>query len=206
MATIDTTQLLKQLTQPSKQMENLARGNVGRVLAVNKRLALGDLNQHPVSQELSAGPEGENITKTLSGRSGNLYAFLGFPKGFDPVIQIYDILDGQIKLKSLPPTVKTSGSKITYTYTVEAPTIREIYNQTKHPAANEFGDVSWVKAIEEGYDNLKYYLFKAGLERWSRSGAAIQSKTVVKQSPESSKPISYVSEILSKFVNRLRGL
>ena len=44
---------------------------------------MNDFENHPLTRELSGGSEGSNITGTMS--KGNVFSFIGFESGYDPV-------------------------------------------------------------------------------------------------------------------------
>ena len=50
-----------------------------------------EFNEHPITMELAAGPEAENISGTLSGY-GNLFSFIGFHEEEDPVELVRQLL------------------------------------------------------------------------------------------------------------------
>ena len=56
-----------------------------------KNQMIDEFLNHPVSVELAAGPSAGNISGTLGGVS-NLFAFIGFSQGDDPLIPILKVL------------------------------------------------------------------------------------------------------------------
>lgn len=189
-------QILDKITHPRRSLENLAMGNAQRVFDVKKRLLLGNLNKHPVSQELNAGADGENITGTLGGRSGNLFAFIGFPAGSDPVGELWDILNQETRMVKKAKSIQRKGKILTYSFLVLYPFMEELYNMTPY---KDWGPGSWLRGIEHGISNLRFYLYSLKVGPWSRSGMAIQSKHVVRDSPGSSTGTKYMTEILQNF-------
>jgi hypothetical protein len=56
-----------------------------------KQELLKDYNDHPVTQELEAGVDSENISQTLNG-IGNLTTYIGFQDGANPTEPVRDKL------------------------------------------------------------------------------------------------------------------
>lgn len=151
--------------------------------------------QHSVSKEIDAGPKATNISGTLAGY-GNLFSFLGFDDGSDPLMIIENILSEKLRTKVRS---KRDG---TFIVTVYTPTNKEIFAAT--PLAWASG-LSWAEAIEKGsISNLSNYLFNPSGFNFSTSGTGIQSKKKV--SGVKMKRTPYISEIIKDFKKELRKI
>ena len=64
----------------TKLVRDIAVDEANKVLERAKKIAIKEFNTHPVTRELRAGPEAQNVSNTLGGR-GNLFSFIGFMSG-----------------------------------------------------------------------------------------------------------------------------
>ena len=65
-----------------------------------KQLMIDEFNSHPVTVEIKAGPYAGNYSDTLVGvAQGNLFSFIGFEEGYDPIAPILQVLNN-IKITS----------------------------------------------------------------------------------------------------------
>jgi len=174
----------------SKEAMNIAKKTL------NKKLEkyLNDIDNHPVSQELSKGPDGTNTTNTLGGRA-NLFAFIGFDAAEKPIENLKRIIKNNTFLDK-------KGQFNTKTFEINfdifTPSLEEIKSETPLPFEN---GKSWVKGIEDGISGFGYYVYGL-LFRKSRSGRGIQSKNKIRTAIY--RPIKYMSEIYSNFIRSLQ--
>jgi len=150
-----------------KRLEKIAREK----FEIIKNQMLDEFEQHPVTVELDAGPSSSNTSRTLSGY-GNLFTFIGFPSGYDPLGEVRTRLNQTI-LK------KVSFTKGKLNFLTSEPSREELFSITKFSDfRNDFeGSRSWLDGIETGISGLGYYLYLAGKDvEGSRSGPAIQLK------------------------------
>jgi|TARA_R110002167_G_scaffold44975_3_gene135099 hypothetical protein len=164
---------------------------------------------HPVTQEIESGPNSSNTSGTLSGY-GNLFTFIGFPSGHDPILPIRERLQ-ESRL------AKINIKRGIASFLTTEPTREELFSMTKFSNfRNDFeGSRSWLDGIETGISGLGYYLYRAGKNiEGSRSGPSIQLKSGKKSesafgegdtggatAPQRSRytRVSYVSKILKEF-------
>lgn len=147
---------------------------------------------HPITQEIMAGPTASNISNTLSG-NGNLFSFIGFEKGEEPIKPILDLLQSiNISFQ------KTIDSGVQFS--VNFPESRQIFELTPMPWAE---GRSWAKGIETGISGLGYYMFQKS--NISRSGEAIQTETKLNKG-FSFKNTSYISAFLAKYRKKIQQL
>ena len=156
-----------------------------------KKEMIKEFLAHPVTLEISAGPGAKNISGTLNGTS-NLFAFIGFTPGEDPIKPIIEILE-RIDFK------EGSGSKTGVDFLIDMPQSYDVFAVTPMPWAT---GRSWAKGIETGISGLGYLLNKAG--KSSRSGVAIQVKNKVRSGGFSNTP--YISALLKKYENKFKKL
>ena len=109
----------------------------------------------PVTMEIMNGPNSTNISGTLGGIS-NLFAFIGFNQGDQPIVPILNLLENVdiIYNKDLKTTDKMGVS-----FNVFLPTAEEIFAITPLPWAT---GRSWAQGIERGLSGLGYLLRKEG--------------------------------------------
>lgn len=153
-----------------------------------------DFQSHPVTRELKAGASSSNITNTLP--EGNLYGFIGFQEGVDPISPLSDLLE------KTSIFIKNRGIGMhgfIWTYIVTSPSLKELYSNTPMPWSN---GASWLRELEgRGIPNLGQYMHKSSAT--SRSGAGFQNKN---KSLGGMIRIPYIKEILSKFEDNLNSI
>lgn len=147
----------------------------------------------PVTIELLEGAGASNISGTLGGIS-NLFAFIGFNSGEQPISPILKMLEGtQIIYKQ---EIKQRG--IGVEFEVSFPTAEDIFMVTPLPWAS---GRSWAEGIERGLSGLGYLLRKSD----GRSGAAIQSRVKrVRSGRFQNRP--YISSLIKRYRKRFENL
>ena len=133
------------------------------------------------------------ISGTLGGIS-NLFAFIGFNSGEQPISPILNMLEGtQIIYKQ---EIKQRG--IGVEFEVSLPTAEDIFMVTPLPWAS---GRSWAEGIERGLSGLGYLLRKSE----GRSGAAIQSRVKrVRSGRFQNRP--YISSLIKRYRKRFENL
>lgn len=161
---------------------------------------LSDFDAHLVTQEIAGGPKGASMTETLGGY-GNLFSFIGFPEGSDPLAPIRNVIAKQLfQIQRGGMGVLKSGNVVTLR--IEGPTASQIFEVTDMPWAQ---GRSWAKGIEQGISGLGYYLnteYKPESGNW-RSGMGFQSDTKITRKEGASVPTkfkntSYISEMIRR--------
>lgn len=148
---------------------------------------ISEIDSHPVSREISNGPNSENLSRTLDGR-GNLFSFIGFNTEDEPIDKIKSIIKENTFLKF------KNFKNISFNFTVFSPDPAEIHEKTPMPFEN---GKSWVKGIERGISGFSNYLYGLIFPQ-SRSGRAIQTENKVRKS--NFKPTSYFSKLYLDFI------
>ena len=147
---------------------------------------------HPITKEIDAGPGASNSSGTLGGY-GNLFTFIGFDRGQDPISPIRSLLARSIKIVSIRKQRNVLGLTLKFTI----PTEEEIAAVSPLPWATG----SWVEAIEKGMSGVGRYLYSKDKGRFStsRSGQAIEASLEVRGSG-SSTPTQYTTGLLAKML------
>ena len=139
----------------------------------------------PVTKELLAGPQARNISGTLGGY-GNLFTFIGFEAGTDPVSPIVQLLEKtQVIFNGLSPRGTTK-------IRIEMPSAKDIFAITPLPWAT---GISWAKGIEVGMPGLGQYINKPSI--FSRSGVGVQTDNRLRAGRFSNTP--YISRFVNKW-------
>lgn len=147
---------------------------------------------HPITKEILAGPDAPNTSGTLNGIS-NLFAFIGFDRGAQPILPIIELLNRtQIIFKK-----DLKGRFIGSEFEITLPTREQIFAVTPLPYV---GGRSWAEGIERGISGLGFLLRKKG----GRSGSAIQTRVKVRKGRFQNVP--YISSFLNKYIKKFKEL
>jgi hypothetical protein len=163
----------------------------------SKEIFIKEFENHPVTKEIESGADGSNSSGTLDGK-GNLFSFIGFDAGSNPVEALKNYIKESFKIKN--KGISINDSKIKIDYEIKYPSLEELSSITPMPWE---GGNSWVLGIERGISGFSNYMYKT-FNR-SRSGKGLQSKKEVRTS--SYRPVKYLSTIISKFlisVNKIK--
>lgn len=172
-----------------------ARKLANNIVKEKREEFLHEFITHEISEEILAGPE---TNSGVGGENGNLYSFLGFASGSDPVQDLYTYFSQNIKLN---PRHSYNKSSKTIIFKMDYPSIDEIKE------ASDLGDYtdeewgsgrSWAISIERGIPGLahyKYSLDSKKLKGDSRSGTALQRKNVIHPGAVY-KPQKYITTLL----------
>lgn len=155
---------------------------------------VAEFENHPVSQEIAAGNDASN-TSGLLGGYGNLFAFIGFDDGTNPIAPISKILKKRIYSK-----IKRTGNN-RFTATILAPDKDEVFQEAQ---VSWMGGRSWADGIEKGIAGLNRFLYDEEGFKNSKSGTGIQVKNKIISSVAGRTP--YISAILGNFKKRLERL
>lgn len=166
---------------------------------LKKQMIVDFLNQ-PITKEIMSGPGSSNISGTLGGY-GNLFSFIGFDKGDDPIGPILNLL-----YKSNCKFGRMDASK-RFRISINIPTPEQIFEITPLPWAP---GISWAKRMEVGLSGLGMFMSsQEGSKKMnsSRSGGGIQTKSQLRQARFSNTQyISYfINEWNKKFIDLVKG-
>lgn len=192
--TVNSKELRKEILQSSQRMNTKNRVAASLKTANNELLIqkfkkmkedmVKDFLSHPVTKEILAGPKASNTSGTLGGY-GNLFSFIGFEFGSNPIQPIVDLLDqtrydiGRIQ----------NGKVQIY---VEIPSKEQIFKATPLPWAP---GISWAERMEIGLSGLGQYLNTPS--DYSRSGQGVQSSKL--QKGGAFKNTKYISDFINRW-------
>ena len=149
---------------------------------------------HPVTQEIMNGPTAQNTSGTLNGY-GNLFSYIGFYDGDDPVKPILE----EFQKSTIVFSKLIDGGAV---WNVFIPDKEDIWMASPMPWAV---GRSWAKGIETSISGVGYYLYteRQKLQN-SRSGTAIQTSNKVGR--PRFKNVKYISDILAKYEKKISKL
>ena len=188
----DYTKIMQDL-QGDKEYQKEVHRIVEKEFNKIKNQYLQEFLNHPITQEIKGGIDATNTSGTLGGIT-NLYSFIGFDEGSDPIKPIEDLLE-----KSNYRIVfnnKALDSSVIF----DIPTAVQIFEITPMPWAV---GRSWARGIETGISGLGYYLKKI---KNSRSRFDIQSSTYQVRPGTVFKNTKYISDLINKFSKDLKSL
>jgi hypothetical protein len=159
-----------------------------------KNQMIAEFLNHPVTIEIKGGINASNISGTLGGGSGNLFSFIGFNAGDEPIEPILRLLESTT-------FDYVNASKKRINYRINLPTAKDVFRATPMPWAT---GRSWAKGIETGISGLGYYLRKQTDS--SRSGLGVQSPRKVRKAGSKFKNTSYISAFLKKYKKEFEDL
>jgi hypothetical protein len=165
---------------------------IRQIIEEAQQVMIASFSSHPVTLEIEGGPDSKNSSNTLVGASerANLFGFIGFGAGENPVQKIRSYLAKNIEIRA----VSRSQKDVIIDFAVNIPELNAVYEMSPMPWAP---GLSWAEGIEKGIPGLGQYL--AGPK--GRSGGGIQVKVAVNAA--SFRSVSYMSKILEDFVNDL---
>lgn len=167
------------------------RTETSRAFMKIRNQMIAEFLSHPVTQEIKAGSEASNISGTLGGR-GNLFSFIGFNSGEDPIAPIVEMLESsEIIFNRITATGIYS--------TVFIPTADEIFQATPMPWAE---GRSWAHGIESGISGLGWYIHQRGL---GRSEGGVQSSQQLVGNVKF-KNVQYISALINKYRKIIKSL
>ena len=172
-----------------RDLEKEAKRNFKRI----KAEMIKEFLSHPVTQEIMEGPSAPNISGTLGGVS-NLFAFIGFDAGNQPVAPILERLEAMDIIYNKEYKEKGIG----VSFNVFLPTAEDIFAITPLPWAT---GRSWAEGIERGISGLGYLVRKSG----GRSGVAVQSR-VSKVRGGRFQNMPYMSSFIKRYKKRFEEL
>lgn len=159
-----------------------------------RREMLSEFENHPVTKELSAGSMSSNVTNTLV--EGNLFGFIGFDGGDNPIQEIESLLR---KTEIIVKRRQMGNHGFIWTYLVTSPSLKQLYSATPMPWAR---GSSWLREIEgRGIPNIGQYMHKK--IKSSRSGVGFQNKN---KSQGGKLKIPYIKQILINFEKELNSI
>ncbi len=158
----------------------------------SKREMLRDFLGHPVTKEIKEGPEAANLSNTIVG-PGNLYSFIGFENGANPISAVYNLLNfGTNLVGKRPRIVGKTKERIYLGFKIDMPSREALAKASPMP----WEPGSWLFKVEVGMSGLGYYIYEKYI-KGSRSGTGIQADGKVRTGLF--RRTQYMSAILNKF-------
>tara|TARA_B110001454_G_C12674673_1_gene415323 strand:+ start:544 stop:1158 length:615 start_codon:yes stop_codon:yes gene_type:complete len=198
----DEFKIKRKIIRNIKKVPERIKIEARRKLEREKALMLKEFDSHPVTNEIEAGPDSGNSSGTLGG-TGNLFSFIGFPRGTFPTEIIRFMLNDYRITNLHTPRIKrrVGVGGIDFIFRIKGPDMTDIERQTYLSWLGK----SWVRGIERGLSGIGYYLYYSGVsgnEKHSRSGSAIQSRYQLRGG--SFRPTAYLSAIIKTFLQKVR--
>lgn len=163
-----------------------------------------EFEDHPVTQEIKGGIASSNISNTLGGGSApkNLYSFIGFESGDDPIEPIQNALSPEDpagpKMKYAGKSIKNDNAQ--FSFDISAPDKQAIYRRTPMPWASGW---SWAQKIETKIPGFARFLAKF-MDEPSRSGGGVQLKQKLRDGEYSPPEGGYLTGIFARFLDRVK--
>jgi hypothetical protein len=180
----------------SKKFTRVSLKNAEKKYNIEKKKLIEKFQNHAVSKEIEGGVTASNISNTLGGR-GNLFTYIGFQRGTQPISSVEKVLltSGEVKAKSAKSKVGRGGKKIQQTFRASIPDINLLRSASRMPFQ---GGRSWLFDVETGISGFNYYMYK----RFSRgrSGMGVQSKTPVRTGSYKPPSNGYIRKLLAQFI------
>lgn len=190
-AKLDITSIRTKALQ-TRKARNRALIKAEKIVESEKNKLIEAFESHPVTEEIAAGPLAKNTSNTLGGY-GNLFSFIGFEAGSDPIAPVKNLLK-TIEIKNF--RYKTKNQQ--YIATVYYPEQEKI--KSASPLPFESGR-SWVEDIEKGISGFTDYIYKKFLKGKSKEG--LQSDRRGRSGRY--KKTNYLFAMLSNFAKNIKG-
>ena len=171
-----------------------------------KASAFESFDSHPVTAEIEQGPSAEG-SALLDGAKGNLFSFIGFTSRTKPLVGIRSLINQINVFGRAKKIIDKKSGNVTLTYNAYIPSPEDFETEAAKKTPNPIGMRSWIHGVENGFDNLHYYLFRRkGFpdKANSRSGTGLQVRNEV--SSATFKPMKYTTEISEDISAMLSGL
>lgn len=172
----------------TRKFKNTISQNIEPVILDANRKLLRDFLTHAISVEIAGGPTASNISGSLGGE-GNLYSFIGFDAGTNPLAPIVEILVNSIQVR----TIRKANNKFYFEVRLTTPSKEDIFEATPMPWAD---GRSWAEGIEKGISGLGNYLFSRKGFTNSRSGHGVQTENLDGKSLDQFRNQTYISALL----------
>lgn len=190
---VNSRQLGQELRQslakknPPRVLEQNLKTNKGKTLEKKVEEMIDEMIREfislPITKEILGGKNSSNISGTLGGY-GNLFSFIGFPEGAQPIDPIMKLFQQTgYRLTGLTP-------RGTMKLTITLPSPADIFRVTPLPWAP---GISWAQRMEVGLSGLGMYMDKSA----GRSGGGIQTPKALRKGRFSNTP--YISSFLKEW-------
>ncbi len=182
----------------SKRVQDLVFSMANTKFEEAKKQFMQEFNDHPVTVEIQGGAYASNSSGTLGGY-GNLFSFLGFEAGSNPIGEISEAMNTMFSME--PPSALRNFLRSVFnlprlSFVVRHPTISKLKKHSKLPWA--FGG-SWLSGIESGIPNFAQYLYEDNSRiKTSRSKSGVEAEWSIRGA--SFQPTPYLTPIIERFI------
>jgi hypothetical protein len=175
-----------------------------------KKELIDEFKNHEYSKEIADGEHASNSSSSLGGK-GNLFSFIGFEQGSEPVDWVTSDLKENIGIRKFAEKVVQRKDKTIYTFEVVAPTFTEL--DERHPMP-EWTNKGWMSSVRRGISGFRSYIYwKMFDPEVSRSTTGVQAKKggkpgagpAILRAGSYKAPLRYLSEMLQDFKNKFKG-
>lgn len=194
--------LRKSMMTTIPQLKALGAANIQRKFDAAKRDSLEVFNNHPITQDLGSStynPQNHS-SRMIEGSSAyaNLFNVLGFEIGRNPVSDLQDFLeyDAFIFDKNEVTAAGLGNSRVILNYFLSFASLKDTDEYPEFLL--EWNDKSWLRFIEEGVNNVEFFLQK---NNYGRSSGGIQLPHKVNEAAKFI-PEKYYSLMIEAFLKR----
>ena len=184
----------------TNQFRGLALGAARRRVEAAQNAMIEAFEENKVTKELEGGVRfnGDSIISYHSDKGQpNLYSFIGFSEGTDPLAVLRELLSAPIEV------VIATRRGSSYYIRVLAPKEKDIEDATPMPSEYMAGEFSWARGVEDG-DLIGIGNYLAIEASASRSGKGIQIR--FGNLDNSIEAVPYITSILEAFKKRLQQI
>lgn len=198
---LDMNMFRRALNTTLPQLQALGAANIQRKFDAAKRDSIDFINNHPVTSDLGSSSFNINHHSPIiegSSAYANLFNVLGFNAGEMPVQRLvefleYDAFDFD---KTNVTSSQIGNTRVVLNYFL---TFANLKDTDDYPEILlEWNDKSWLRLIEEGIDNVEFFLQK---NRYGRSDGGIQLSHKINDMAKF-VPQKYYSEMIQVFLKR----
>jgi len=186
------------------QLRALGAANIQRKFDAGVNDSIKTLDSHSVTQELiesASNPQGAN-SRLIEGSSiyANLFNVLGFNRREDPVSSLREFLRLEAFYfdKTKVSAASLGNSKVILDYFISFSDLKDTDNYEQFLL--EWNGKSWLRLIEEGVNNVEFFLQK---DNYGRSQGGIQLPHKVNEMAKFI-PEKYYSLMIEAFLRRFK--
>jgi len=110
---INLNQINKKVAK-SKSFQKKISKKIDTLVQKEKQKLIAEFNAHPVTKEIEAGPTASNSSGTLGGY-GNLFSFIGFRSGSQPVAPLRELISTVVKTNQIAKKIKVKEKGVELT-------------------------------------------------------------------------------------------
>jgi hypothetical protein len=176
-----------------KSLIDIAFAEAEEDFIVQKDELIEEFENHPVTLELEEGPDSDGGMLDY----GNLYSFIGFTKGKNPIEPLRELLQNNISIRKTSLGAKYGKNIIRFEFPINGVTDAEIHHVT--PMPERWSSGSWAQKIERSIIGFTNYLFDRKGFKKSASGTGLEIENGTHGSFNS---IPYILSLLKNFRNK----